>query len=207
MVGNQRHWAVALAMAVGLTTGLTSPAGATPPTCANLEAARPRSNPVLKKIAKGMPHKCDDQLWGRWLCGERYYYGDPERPIGIGITYTLTSDVTPEGFERIRYQVEPKGFTSAIDVFYPVDRQWHPDPMDESMMKNVSCNKVSPFGKKIMAFYHKKADGSKEGRGWFDYYMTSDPNLMGMKVYKYHPKPGSDEGELIEHHFCKRLSR
>ena len=189
MAGTTHHWAVALAMAVGLTTGLTPPAGATPPTCADLEAAMPISNSVLKTIAEGMPHKCDDQIWGRWLCGESYYYGDPERPIGIGTTITLTSDVTPEGFERIRYQVEPKGFASRIDVFYPVDRQWHPDPvnkiLNESLMKMVSCNASVDSGKKTMAFYHKKADGSKEGRGWMSLYMTSDPNLMAMKFYKY----------------------
>ena len=207
MVGNQRHWAVALAMAVGLTTGLTPPAGATPPTCSNLQAARPLSNPVLKTIAEGMPHKCDDQIWGRWLCGERYYAGDPHRPIGVGMTITLTSDVTPERFERIRFQVEPKGFASRTDVFYPVDRQWHPDPMDESKMKMVSCNAVTDSGEKTMTFYHKKADGSKEGRGWMSFFMTSDPNLMKLEFYKYRPKPGNvDQGDLLDSDLCERLS-
>ena len=207
MAGTTRHWAVALAMAVGLTTGLTPLAGATPPTCANLEAVMPIPNDLLKKIADAMPHKCDDQIWGRWLCGERYYDGDPERPVGQGITITFSSDVPPEGFERIRFQVEPKGFGSRTDVFYPVDRQWHPDPMDKSKIKLVSCNGVSDYGRRFMNLYHKKADGSKEGRGWMSYFMTNDPNLMKLEVYKYDPKPGSDEGELLFTHICERLSQ
>ena len=212
MAGTTHHWAVALAMAVGLTTGLTPPAGATPPTCSNLQAAMPISNSVLKKIAEGMPHKCDDQIWGRWLCGERYHDYGRGTAVGVGITYTLTSDVTPEGFERIRYQVEPKGFASAIDVFYPVDRQWHPDPLNHpihgKMMKMVSCNAVTDSGEKTMTFYHKKADGSKEGRGWMSFFMTSDPNLMKLEFYKYRPKPGNvDQGDLLDSDLCERLSQ
>ena len=193
MAGTTHHWAVALAMAVGLTTGLTPLAGATPPTCANLQAPRPLPNPALKTIADVMPHKCDDYLWGRWLCGERYR-GSDGGPIGIGSHITFSRSMTPEGFERVRYQRDSQTWLDpGEDIFYTVDRQWHPYPeiivdTGGDMLKRASCNAVSPYGGNYLTLSHKRADGTKNESGWVAYYRSDKPNLIYMQRFKYNPE-------------------
>ena len=182
----------------------------TPRSCSALQAARPLANPVLKTIAEGMPHKCDDQLWGRWLCGERYDKDDGS-PAGYGWYVTLSPSITPERFERVRYQRSSLSWLApAVDVTYTVDRQWHPDPNPirnngGSMLKRASCNGVSPYGRKILGLFYKRADGTKDGGGWLRYYQGENPTIMYMQEFDYIPetKRGKPVHPPI---FCRRQS-
>ena len=183
----------------------------TPRPCSALQAARPLSNPVLKTIAEGIPHKCDDQLWGRWLCGELYDKDDGS-PAGYGWYVTLSSSITPEGFERVRMQSPARGFGSKLDVSYTVDRQWHPDPNSRfkrigggSMLKRATCDLVSPYGGNYLTLSHKRADGTKEGGGWVEYYRGDNPNIMHIQGFKYIPETKSGE-PLHKPMFCERQS-
>ena len=164
----------------------------TPRSCSALQAARPLANPVLKTIAEGMPHKCDDQLWGRWLCGE--YYDNEGGTAGVGWYVTFSQSITPEGVERVRYQRSSRSWLDpARDVSYTVDRKWHPDPNPlynngGSMLKRASCNSVSPYGGKYLILSHKRADDTKNGGGWVQYHMSDNPNIMYKQRFKYNPE-------------------
>ena len=182
----------------------------TPRSCSALQAAIPISNTVLKKIAEGIPHKCDDYLWGSWLCGESYRNSDGGA-IGIGSYITFSRSITPEGFEHIRYQRRSASWLDpGEDISYTVDRKWHPFPniiakTGGSMLKRASCNSVSPHGGKYLVLSHKRADGTKNESGWVQYHRSDNPNVIYMERFKYNPetKSGDPASKLI---LCRRQS-
>ena len=164
---------VALQPVAGLS--LVEPAGVGPwprpiPVAASVMHDRPALGRVvspgdcaddkpIQRILASMPDKCDDKLWGRWICGQTY--GSSGRGYG-GVQTTLSRTIGEGGHEHIRYHVYNDAWIGGYDNTYEwkVDRKWHPAPLQKGKLAYATCNGWNKRGYRILAVYYKKPDGS-----------------------------------------------
>ena len=96
-----------------------------PEACAEAPGGR---QPLGSTIADKMPDKCDDKLYGKWICGEQY----GSRGVGNGGIQThLLPHHWRGGYEHIRYREYRDAWIGGFDFTseWKVDHKWHPNPL------------------------------------------------------------------------------
>ena len=165
-----------------------------PGDCAEVPGGR---RPLGSTIADKMPDKCDDKLWGKWLCGQGHW-GDGTVYEGTGLEYTFSRTIGEGGYEHVRLRRRDPWGTSSFDVTeeWKVDRKWHPLPQGGGRLAYTTCNGWNKFGYRILAVHEKNPDGSgrtaveyyvdSEGVGWKETYQTW---WKGDKMYEKKIRP------------------
>ncbi len=139
----------------------------------------------IQRILASMPDKCDDKLWGRWICNseERAWDGSPRYKA---TAYTFSRTIGEGGHEYVRLH-EKNSWGSTVTQNWKVDKKWHPAPrgwrpLPAGRLAAATCNGRNKFGYRILAVYEKNPDGSartavkyyvdSEGVGWEEIYKT-----------------------------------
>ena len=132
----------------------------------------------IERILASMPDKCDDKLWGRWICGEQY----DSRGVGHGgIQNTFSRTIGEGGYEHIRYRQYSDDWIGGYDFTqeWKVDRKWHPDLLIKGKLAAVTCNGWNKLGYRILTVNYKKPDGSD--REAMKYFVDSSGKLWREK--------------------------
>ena len=134
----------------------------------------------IERILASMPDKCDDKLWGKWLCGQTYDSGGEGHG---GVQYTFSRTIGEGGYEHVRIHTYLPGWLSSIDETkeWKVDRKWHPAPGEEGKLASATCNGWNELGYRILAVYDKNPDGSD--RTVVKYFVDSK-GKMRMRKYE-----------------------
>ena len=153
----------------------------------------------IQHILASMPDKCDDKLWGVWMCGRT------RRTSGNwadnGTAYTFSRTIGEGGHEYVRlHGKNPWG--STVTQNWKVDQKWHPAPRGwwhdapAGRLAFATCNGRNKFGYRILAVHEKNPDGSgrtaveyyvdSEGVGWKETYQTW---WKGDKMYEKKIRP------------------
>ena len=138
----------------------------------------------IQRILASLPDKCDDKLWGKWVCrregrtssgGWRYKATD----------YTFSRTIGERGYEHVRLYERNQGDRNGVTRNWKVDKKWHPAPrgwrpLPAGRLAAATCNGRNKFGYRILAVYEKNPDGSartstkyyvdSEGVGWKETY-------------------------------------
>ena len=143
--------------------------------CAEVPGGR---QPLGSTIADKMPDKCDDKLWGRWICGEQY--GSSGVGNG-GIQNTFSRTIGEGGYEHIRYRQYSDDWIGGYDFTseWKVDHKWHPDLLIKGKLAAVTCDGWNKLGYRILTVYYKKPDGSD--REAMEYFVDSSGKLWREK--------------------------
>ena len=130
----------------------------------------------VQLILASMPDKCDDKLWGKWVCrregrtssgGWRYKATD----------YTFSRTIGEGGYEHVRLYERNQGDRNGVTRNWKVDKKWHPAPrgwrpLPAGRLAAATCNGRNKFGYRILAVYEKNPDGS--ARTAVEYYVDSE---------------------------------
>ena len=130
----------------------------------------------IQRILASMPDKCDDKLWGKWVCrregrtssgGWRYKATD----------YTFSRTIGEGGYEHVRLYERNQGDRNGVTRNWKVDKKWHPAPrgwrpLPAGRLAAATCNGRNKFGYRILAVYEKNPDGS--ARTAVEYYVDSE---------------------------------
>ena len=143
-----------------------------PEACADAPGGR---RPLGSTIADKMPDKCDDKLWGVWMCGRTYdRFGDV---WGEGTPHTFSRTIGEEGHEHVRLRRYNDSWISGYDITeeWKVDRKWHPNPLQKGELASATCNGWNKHGYRILTVYYKKPDGSD--RSAMEYFVDSSGKM------------------------------
>ena len=147
--------------------------------CAEVPGGR---QPLGSTIADKMPDKCDDKLWGRWICGQSYYGGDRSQPVG-GVQHTFSRTIGEGGYEHVRIHRSTSSWILSIDETkeWRVDEKWHPAPKGGGKLAVATCDGWNEFGYRILNVYDKNPDGSE--RTAMKYFVDSK-GVMHIEKYE-----------------------
>ena len=157
-----------------------------------------------------MPDKCDDKLFGVWLCGS-VDSGTGGRPMA-----DISRTIDENGFEKIRWITSTNPlfpWSDPIvrgDLNYVVDREWHPHPNPDfkDQLYRVSCNGVDRHGYKKLTLSRRNADLSDLSGSWVEYSIDSNGLLWinGFDLRRDGDKKwGESIGELDDY-YCRLKS-
>ena len=143
-----------------------------PEACAEAPGGR---RPLGSTIADKMPDKCDDKLWGRWICGQTY--GSSGRGHG-GVQTTLSRTIGEGGYEHVRLRTYNDSWIAGYDITeeWKVDHKWHPNPLQKGELAAATCDGWNKHGYRILTVYYKKPDGSD--RSAMKYFVDSSGRLL-----------------------------
>ncbi len=146
-----------------------------PEACAEAPGGR---QPLGSTIADKMPDKCDDKLYGKWICGEQY--GSTGVGNG-GVQNTISRTIGEGGYEHIRYRQYRDVWIGGFDFTqeWKVDHKWHPDLLIKGKLTAVTCNGWNKLGYRILTVNYKKPDGSD--REAMEYFVDSSGKLWREK--------------------------
>ena len=130
----------------------------------------------IQRILASMPDKCDDKLWGVWMCGRtRQTSGNW---ADNGTAYTFSRTIGEGGYEYVRLYQQHQGDRGRVTQNWKVDQKWHPAPRGwwhdapAGRLAFATCNGRNKFGYRILAVHEKNPDGS--GRTAVEYYVDSE---------------------------------
>ena len=139
------------------------------------------AKPIQRTLAS-MPDKCDDKLWGKWVCR-------PEGRTSSGswkykaTEYTFSRTIGEGGYEHVRLDRQNQGDRGVVTQNWKVDRKWHPAPrgyipLPAGRLASATCNGRSKQGYRTLNVYEKNPDGS--ARTLASYYV--DSGGVGWKI-------------------------
>ena len=143
-----------------------------PEACAEAPGGR---RPLGSTIADKMPDKCDDKLFGKWICGQ-YYWSDGT-PNNWGPQYTFSRTIGEGGHEHVRLRTYEDSWISGYDITseWKVDHKWHPNPLQKGELAAATCDGWNKHGYRILTVYYKKPDGSD--RSAIKYFVDSSGRM------------------------------
>ena len=156
----------------------------------------------IQRILASMPDKCDDKLWGRWMCGQSYW-SDGTAGEYTGTEYTFSRTIGEGGYEHVRLsERDPRG-KSIYDKTeeWKVDEKWHPLPRGGGRLSAATCDGQNEQGYRILAVYEKNPDGS--ARTMVEYYVDSE-GVGWEEKYKVWWKGGKMYEKKLDRTRCNR---
>ena len=134
-------------------------------------------NKPIRRILASMPDKCDDKIWGLWICTneERDWFGDLKyKPM----EHIFSRTIGEGGYEHVRMVRRIVGDRTGGETRnWKVDEKWHPAPrgwapIPAGRLAAATCDGRNRQGHRILAVYEKNPDGS--ARTAVEYYVDSE---------------------------------
>ena len=163
---------------------------AEPPTAQAAAPEEPEQKPEAQDTKETKLDHCDsndNNLWGRWECGD----GD----------FILSHAFDNNGIEQVTLEKE-RGFFGWYTSTYPVDRTWHPNTQT-GKEDVVNCNGWNKYGFRVLSILTRDAPGQRSAK-YVRYYVNHEDVLWITHGEIHKDQKGNVTSEEGYSTYCKR---